>query len=244
MSNDIFPYQVRGLTWSVLKTDEFDTIVQASRARIETRIAQMSNPVRHWEFVYDYLWDDPANLAAGLSFTDLQTLRGFVDAKMGQYDDFLYSDPDDHSFGPALLPGGIPNPGAQLQTMQDPVSGIWYSPLQRLLGGQAYEDLADFGPAGVAIYDNGLLKTDPPDYTIGGPGLAIPGFSSLAKYIQWAGTPVGPVTAQFDFLFRVRFESDKQDFEEFVQGLFTIGGSAAQSGSGSLKIITARTSLV
>jgi hypothetical protein len=243
VSNDIFP-TIRGKYITVLKSDESDTIIQSSRARIETRISQMSNPVRHWEFVYDYLWDDPGNLLTGLSATDLQTLRGFINAHT-QWDDFLYSDPDDNSVGPGLLPGGTPNvPNAQLQLIQDPTTGTWYSPIQRWLGGNAYEDLADFGPAGVTLFDNGIAKFAPADYTLGGPGLAIPGFASLAVYAQWTGTPTGPITAEFDFLFRVRFEENKQDFEKFLRNLYTIGGSNAQLGSGSLKIVTARTSLV
>ena len=52
--------------------------------------------------------------------------------------------------------------------------------------------------------------------------------------------PVGPITTSFNFYFRVRFEMDDQDFEQFMQYLWTIGGSEGAGGRGSLKLCTAR----
>jgi hypothetical protein len=50
----------------------------------------------------------------------------------------------------------------------------------------------------------------------------------------------GIVSAQFAFYFRVRFAEDTQDFEQWAQELWTIGGANAQQGSGTLKLRTAR----
>ena len=66
--------------------------------------------------------------------------------------------------------------------------------------------------------------------------------------------PAAPVTAQFHFYFRVRFDSDSQDFEKFAGigsssgqppagqggGYWTVGGSESQNGSGTLVLRTAR----
>jgi len=66
--------------------------------------------------------------------------------------------------------------------------------------------------------------------------------------------PSTPITAAFSFYFRVRFQSDKQDFEKFLGaaaaagappagqggGWWTIGGSEAQNGTGTLILRTAR----
>lgn len=66
--------------------------------------------------------------------------------------------------------------------------------------------------------------------------------------------PSAPITAQFHFYFRVRFDADDQDFEKFLGigsaagappsgqggGWWTIGGSESQNGKGSLKLRTAR----
>jgi len=38
----------------------------------------------------------------------------------------------------------------------------------------------------------------------------------------------------------VRFESDQQDFEQFMEELYTIGGSESKNGSGQLKLCTSR----
>ena len=66
--------------------------------------------------------------------------------------------------------------------------------------------------------------------------------------------PPAPVTAQFRFYFRVRFDSDSQDFEKFLGvgsaagqppagqggGYWTVGGSESQNGTGTLVLRTAR----
>jgi hypothetical protein len=77
----------------------------------------------------------------------------------------------------------------------------------------------------------------------------------MGLYLKWgSGTPpTGPITAQFDFYFRVRFTEDNQDFEKFLNvgaagkwvagqggGYWTIGGSESANGSGQLKLRTAR----
>ena len=66
--------------------------------------------------------------------------------------------------------------------------------------------------------------------------------------------PPAPVTAQFRFYFRVRFDSDSQDIEKFLGvgsaagqppvgqggGYWTVGGSESQNGTGTLVLRTAR----
>jgi len=48
------------------------------------------------------------------------------------------------------------------------------------------------------------------------------------------------ITASFNFFFRVRFETDELDFEQFLSDVFTIGGPDAKNGAGYLKLMTAR----
>jgi hypothetical protein len=52
--------------------------------------------------------------------------------------------------------------------------------------------------------------------------------------------PAAPITAQFNFYFRVRFEMDSQDMEKFSNQFWTIGGSESQKGSGQIKLVQAR----
>lgn len=92
----------------------------------------------------------------------------------------------------------------------------------------------------IFVYDNGVLQVAGTDYALLGPGLAIPGASFMGMYLHWLHTPTGPVTAEFNFYFRVRFDTDMQDFENWANNWWTIGGSNGSSGSGYIKLKTSR----
>lgn len=145
--------------------------------------------------------------------------------------------------------GTYPNPDAQLQVVTD--GSFYYSPLQRNFGGQFLEDITDLntntsiGGSTLGVYADGVLKTAGTDYTLLGPGLSINGYSYTGMYLKWATTspvapPATPVTAQFNFFFRVRFESDDLDFEEFLSQVWTMGGPDTKNGAGYLKLMTRR----
>lgn len=237
MSNAVWPALVRGLTYTILRTPEFATIVQTAPNGASIRIAQRRNPIWHWQLTYDYLYGrfpSPNNTQAYAPYTDIDVLQGFFLARQAQFDDFLFTDPKNHAVGPALF-GGLPNLQAQLQVVNDG-AGTYYSPIQRNVGGAFWEDITDLNGA-IAVYANGVLTTA---YTLAGPGLALPGSSFLGLYLRWSSAPATPVTAQFAYYFRVRFESDTQDFEQFLDELYTIGGSGSKNGSGMLKLMSAR----
>ena len=239
MSNAIYPQAVRGLTFTVTVEDEFSTIIQSSPSKYEARLPQTQNPIHHWTLVYEYLKDFTYDLppSGTNGYTDLAFLRGFWNARQGQFDSFLFvdwTDPHDGVVGPALI-SGSPNLAAQLQLLNDG-AGTYYSPVQIYRGGQFYEDITDLNGS-IAVYANGSLTTN---YTILGPGVAFPGFSFMGLVLKWNTAPVGPITAQFNFWYRARFESDAIDFERFSNELWTIGGSQNKNGAGSLKIISAR----
>ena len=293
MTMQVYP-TLPGLTYPVLKSADFDTLIQSAPNKYEVRIAQTVNPQWHWELVYDFLRDF---LLPGFTVTELRTLLDFFLYQGGQAGEFLFLDPDDNYVGPAMN-GTSPNtPLAQLQLVQD-ASGNFYSPLQRTLGGLFYEDITDLntntgaGGSTPAFYANGIPQRGV-DYTIQGPGLALPTASYMGLYVAWtnvwianlfysagqtifdshghvqkatvsaaAGPTVptwndsggtttdgaqawqdlGPavITAQFNFYFRVRFESDSRDMEKFANQFWTIGGSETKNGSGYVKLMQAR----
>jgi hypothetical protein len=238
MSNAVFPYPQVHLTFTWLKTMKWSTIVQTASNEVELRIAQTQNPIWKYTLVYDFIKDYLTPASYFSPYTDLAALMGFYAARQGQFDSFLFRDPDDNSVGPALNPDSSPNLGAQLQVVNDGV-GHYYSPIQRNLGGLFYEDVTDLnGP--IEVCANGALQALGTNYTIGGPGLSIPGYSFMGMYIAWASAPANPVTAQFNFYYRLRFDTDSQDFEKFLNKMWTIGGSEGKNGSGYLKLITAR----
>jgi hypothetical protein len=235
MSLAIFP-SLPGLAWTVLKSSEFATLTQASQNFAETRIRQANNPRWHWEMTFDVLRDTT-------TLPEYRTLQGFILALGGKFGDFLYNDPSDNSVGPALI-SAAPNTAAELQVVDDG-AGNYCSPVQRNFGSQFYEDITDLNGA-IAVYDNGALQTQVSssptagEFVLAGPGLSIPGYSFEGMYLQWGAAPTGPVTAQFNFYFRVHMEEDTQDFEQFLSTMWTIGGSESKNGSGYLKFCSSK----
>jgi hypothetical protein len=188
---------------------------------------------------YNYLKNIPGDYPAGSTYTDYHMLLAFFLSHYGRFDDFLFEDPDDKSVGPAMN-GASPNLDAELQLVQDSGSLIWYSPLQRLLGGTFYEDIADIKGADstVVVYANGSLQTLNTEYQIiTAPGLAIPGYSFAGRYLQWASEPSTPITIAFNFYWRVHFEDDQQEFEKFLAQVWAAGGSG---GGGEVKLESSR----
>jgi hypothetical protein len=240
MSNAIYPGNLRGLTFTVVKNAAFSTLVESSAGSVENRLYQTNNPIWKWTLAYDVLGNNSRWIAGGESYPDFQRLLGFFLARQGKFDSFLFDDPDDDFIGPALLPDLSPNLQAQLQVVNDG-AGNYYSPVQRSMGGEFYEDITDLN-GGISVFANGVAQVGGgTDYTLAGPGLAIPGYSFAGMYLSWvAGAPTGPVTAQANYYFRVRFDMDGQDFEKFTYNLWCIGGAEAQSSS-NISLITART---
>ena len=378
MSLPVFP-SLPGLTYTTLKTPKFATLDEQASNGYEVRLPQYTNPIWSWTLIFDFLHD--FFWGSFTTVSELRTLMGFFNDQYGKAASFLYTDPDDNYVGPALVSAAPNAPLAQLALVSDG-AGNYYSPVQRTLDGVGYEDITDLNGS-IAVYLDGTLATagaGANEYTLVGPGLAIPGYSWLGMVLQWgpgaaswaaahtyaanaeiidpaghiqkattaawapstaytlgqqivdsngnvqqvttagtsgsgshptwsmsgttadgtgslvwtyegsaggnAGTsgsaiptfndtggstpdgtgtlvwedqgyyagPAAPVTAQFHFYFRVRFETDSQDFEKFAGigssagqppsgqggGYWTVGGSESQNGTGTLVLRTAR----
>lgn len=155
--------------------------------------------------------------------------------------------------GVALQP--ITGSGTGSPTANITAAPIWYSPLQRTIGdpavGQFQEDITDLNPqdfSGLVVKANGVTQAQATsnlcgaggNFEIHGPGLAIPGYSFMGLYLKWCAAPTAPITASFQWYFRVRFEQDKTDFERFLYRLWTIGGENMKRGGNVVKLVTAR----
>ena len=268
MALNVFPADVRGLGYTVMKSPEWATIVQQGPQKDETRIGQQNNPTWHIQLIYNYIKDTPVDPYAGNNdWTDLQTLMGFYNQQKGKLTPFLFDDPKDDWVGPAVYPDASPNLNTQLVLVNDGTASPTYlTPLQRRLGGLSFEDITDLNPGMVhantpqmtaehggvvvsgiesvsgalVVYANGVLQTLNVDYSVEGPFLVVPGNSYMGLYLQWAAQPAEPVTVQFGFYFRVRFEEDRQDFTRFMEQLWAIGGPNEGSGSGYLRFVSSR----
>lgn len=253
MTLPVFP-TLPGLTLTVVKSPSFSTLIEDAPNGYEVRLPQMTNPVWSWQLIFDFLHD--YFWGGFTTVSELRTLMGFFNQNFGSAGSFLFTDPDDCNVGPALV-GGDPNsPLAELALVDDG-DGNYYSPIQRTLDGVVYEDITDLNGA-IVVYRNGTLASagsGAGQYAVMGPGLAIPGASYMGLYLKWgSGTPpAAPITAEFNFYFRVRFDKDNQDFEKFLNvgttgafvagqggGYWTIGGSESQNGASVLKLRTAR----
>jgi hypothetical protein len=242
MPTPIWPSNIQGLAWTVLKTPESKTLVQSSPAEDTVRIPQTYNPIWTWTLMFEFIldaWQGSGNVMAYAPYTDLRYFLGFILACQGQYADILFDDPSDDSVGPGTTGSPpVPNTQAELQLVNDGGSPpVYYSPIQRNMGGLFWEDVTDLNGS-LTLYANGVHQTS--GFTILGPGLAIPGYSWRGLVIQWASQPTGPITATFKFYFRVRLKSDATDFEQWAQELWTIGGENARNGTGSLKLVSSR----
>lgn len=211
---DIFP-TLPGITWDIKKTPTLHVLISETSSGRQFRVGLWQNPIFQFHLEYSIL-RDKAWLGPGNPFDELNTLVGFFIAQGGSQLDFLYKDPFDF--------GGL---GLPLQMVQDQ-TGTWYSPIQVTIGTSlttpARVDVTDLitgalsGGATLNVYDNGVAKTLGVDYafdpTVDGVQLVytdpvtnlITGSATFeGLYIQWLNPPVGPVTADFNYYFRVHF---------------------------------------
>jgi len=250
MSNIVYP-NIRGLDVHILKAPEFASIVQVSPNFAELRIAQSQNPIWHYVLVYNYVKDKWDSFSAFNPYTDLTYLMGFFMARQGKFDDFLYDDTDDDSVTLQTL-----------QLYQDPVTLVWYTPIQRNMGGLFYEDITDINPQGFTnyfngggspshIFANGYEKFGTTaacgggaDFQILGPGVSVNGNAWGGLVLKWCAAPTGPITGTFKWYFRLRFEEDTMEFEKFLWNVWTVGGPDMKSSGGSVKMMTSRKAAV
>ena len=238
LSPYVYPNFIRGIGFTVNRAPEFSTIVHSSPGFYESSISQAPNPRWHYELTYNYLKDNPLDIQIGVGYPDFQVLQAFFLAQYGRGKDWLFDDDQspDNYVGPGLT-DSYPNLDAQLQLVQDSNTSLWYTPIQRpWVGGMYNEDVSDLNGA-ISLYANGTLKSLGSDYVMGGPGLAIPGFSFSGLYAQWNSEPQIPITAGFYFYRRCRFDMDKWEMDKFMQWLWSAGGDQGFGGE-SVKFVT------
>jgi uncharacterized protein (TIGR02217 family) len=177
----------------IVRTYEWDNVVQRVTSGKEMRYAKWTWPIHHWALDFNYLYDDPDNLYALNTDTDLRTIEGLYNQMQGSFGAFFLDDPDDDATQNEFLGTGD---GSTTQFQLVRTRGGFSEPMQ------SPASLAG-GPLPVA-YDNG---TPQPGFTVGSTGILT--FSSAPA----AGHRI---TADFQYYFLARFEEDKQDFEKFM----------------------------
>lgn len=194
MSTATFP-SLPGLAWSVDKYPEFSTVVRTASSGQETRVALWAAPRWRFTLTYDLLRADATQ--------ELQSLMGFFLARQGQYDSFLYRDPDD---------GAVT--GQPIGTGDGTTAAFQ---LVRALGGFVEPVRApDLGSA-LNIYLGGVVQPSSA-YSVSGWGTSAPGMVTFT-----AAPPAGTaITADFSFFFPVRFSADTAEFSQFMHQLWEL----------------------
>lgn len=90
MATALYPTSLPGLSWDVSKKPKFNNKVAEHTSGKETRTSYWQNPRWEYTVTYEYLPD------IGTGPTDLKSLLGFFLARKGDFDAWLFTDPDDH----------------------------------------------------------------------------------------------------------------------------------------------------
>lgn len=191
MSNSVFP-TLAGIGWGYRRSPMFDTRIQKSVSGKELRTAYMAYPLWKYTLTYEVLRDDTVN-------NELKTLAGFFLARQGQYDSFLFTDPDDSSVTAQSFGTGD---GTTTAFQLIRTYGGFAEPVQNVNGTPS-------------IYVAGVLKTVTTHYTISSTGLVTftaGNIPTAGQALTWTGS----------YYQRCRFLMDAADFEKFMKQLWEL----------------------
>lgn len=187
MSNAIFPASLPGLSWGIQKRPEWATQVADSASGRQYTLGKRLYPLWRFKLPYEFL---RAAAAAG----DLQALVGFINARRGRYDDFLYLDPRDNAISGQAFGTG----DGTTKTFA----------LVRSFGG-FIEPVGGVNTATAVIQVAGVTTGVTFDSTLSSVTFATAPANGAA--LTWSG----------QFYFRCRFLKDAIDFEQFLQDLWS-----------------------
>lgn len=187
MSNATFP-ALLGLAWSFTRAGIWQTNVQQAGSGKELRATNWSYPIWEWTLSYEFL-------RAGGTLLEYETLVGFFNARRGQYDTFLFTDPDDNS--------------ATNQTFGTGDGTTTSFQLLRALGGFV-EPVRDLRSVPVIMVSGAVQSSG---YTVSSTGI-----------VTFTTPPAGgaPLTWSGGYYFRCRFGDDNATLEQFQRAYWTL----------------------
>ena len=183
-----------GLGWSVHKKPMFSTLVASHVSGREVRDALYQNPIWQFELTFDALSSSPISYP-GAGVNSLQALMGFFLQMRGQFGTFLYADPTDSTAANVTFATGD---GATRIFTFSRFMGAFLEPVGRVTS-----------VSNVSL--NSVNQSS---------GWALSAPNSLV-FASAPGSGVS-IAATFTYAFECRFESDDQDFEEFMSNLWQI----------------------
>lgn len=144
MSQALFP-ALPGLAWDVIRTPMWSTNIQKTVSGREVRSSFYSAPLYKYSLNYDVL-------RQGAALLEWQTLQDFYGARSGDYDTFLFNDPNDNSVT------------AQLFGTGDGATAAWQLKRSLIVGG--FLDPIYNANSAPAISINAVLQTLNTDYLL------------------------------------------------------------------------------
>ena len=195
-----------GLTWDVkLAPEFFGQEHKGTTPGYDTETSYGPDPLYHLEMTFSILRDTSV-------LNERRILQNFFEAMGGRFRSFLLS-----------MPTITQNPADGFVAGQPLiVDANNYAPLaitRPYLNENVYEPAGINGNPGTApvIYIGGTPQVAGVNYNIiGPPGVATSTASYPASVVWFLSTPGGAVTADINWLYRMRFEQTKQEFNAFM----------------------------
>lgn len=194
MSSLIYPASLPGLTWGNTRSPNYNTGVQAALSGKASRIAYQLFPLMQFELQYELL--------RGSTVGEIQALLGLYMQMLGQFDDFLFTDPEFNTV--TAMQFGIGD--AATATFQ--ITATY----QNAGGPGGAELIQNFNGAPVILV-NGATQTLGTAYTLSGTGVVtflaghIP---AAAAVIAWTGS----------FYYRCCFTDDTMTVTEWAKNFW------------------------
>jgi len=181
-----------GLAWNVVRQPEFNTKTQKAVSGREVRLAFMSFPLYTFKLTYEVL-------RGGNAYTEIKQLCSFFLQRQGKFDSFLYQDPTDNAVtGQGFGSGNGSTKAFQLVRAYGTLSSAFVEPVQNLNGTPS-------------IYINGTLQ-NASTYTISNGMVTFNSAPASGTSLTWTG----------GFYYRVRFNMDAAEFNQFMQDLWEL----------------------
>lgn len=193
-----------GIRWGVTKAPRWNTRVQTAVGGRETRVAFASLPVWRWAVSFEFLRQSVTN-------QEFQYLAQFFNDRRGRWDSWLYNDPTDNTATDMNFGTGNASTTAFQLNRKLYTSGVLSESVYNLNGAPV-------------IKKNGVTLATPADYSVSASGLVT--FTSapaVAAALTWTGA----------YYWRVRFDQDIADFDNFMSALWSLGELSFSSILGS-----------
>lgn len=192
----IFPSLV-GLGYKIPRTAIWDTDVQTAISGLNSRLSYFTYPNYSWEFSFSIL-------RANNNYTELQTLLGFFNLMQGQFNAFLYKDPDDYIVSSQAIGTG------------DGSSTVFQ--LVKTFGSYIEPVLAPDTSSAFNVYFGSSLQAAS-SYTVN--GYSSGSASSGVLVFKTAPSSGSAINASFQYYYPCRFNTDKQEFVLNYQGAYS-----------------------